>query len=261
MNRSIALALMLIMAASSLLLIESVSAQTIPTPSVPEFTIHLVGTTYTKATTYALNSSTGQVQATLGYTNLYCNILIKIKNQPYDSAYGTLYYDVIYKYHNAEGWQHFYYDGPNPHVQSNTSDYTDFTIGIDNRHLNGSQIDVQVQALLGGYSYGRDMSSPLALGGYRFGGEKSDWSSIQTISVPANVQLTPTPAPQSSTSTSVPSQNPTIMPTQSDNNSTLPQLGWVEVVAVAALGLVAVLVVVVVVLGRRIRRLERRAAL
>jgi hypothetical protein len=255
MKRILTLAMVVFLAVSSLVLVGSVSAQSAPKPSIPEFTVQLVGPTYTKATTYALNSSTGQVQATLGYTNPYTNILLKIKNQPYDSAYGTFYYDVRYKYHNAQGWQYFYYDGPNPHIQSNTSDYTDFTIGIDNRQLNASQIDVQVQALLGGYSYGRDMSSPLALGGYRFGGEKSEWSGTQTISVPANVPLTPTPDPQSSASTSTSTASPVVT-----SNSTMGATQDLPLVAVVV-GLGAVVVLLVVVVGfmrRRIRVLEHK---
>ena len=173
----------------------------IPKPSVPEFTVQLTGPAFTKNTTYILNSETGQIEAQLGYTNQYSYVTLLIKNQHFDSNYGSLYYDVKIKDHTAQGWRSFYYDGPNPNVQSTTSDFTNFTILIENYGLNGTETDIQVQAMLGSYSYGRDMSSPLPLGGYSFSGATSGWSSTQTIRVPANVQLTPTQAPQSSTAT------------------------------------------------------------
>src|SRR5208283_4947534 len=79
-SKSFSLLLILILAVSSLTIKKPAFAQ-FPTPSVPEFTVQLVGPSVDVPTTYSLNQSSGQIVAQIGYTNEYSNIVITIKNQ------------------------------------------------------------------------------------------------------------------------------------------------------------------------------------
>ena len=53
----------------SIFIVEIAFAQSVPKPSVPEFTLELVGPPYYQNTTYSLDPNTGQVVAEIGYTN------------------------------------------------------------------------------------------------------------------------------------------------------------------------------------------------
>jgi hypothetical protein len=85
--------------------------------------------------------------------------------------------------------------------------------------------------------------------------QTSGWSNTQTASIPANIPLSPTPAPSSSTpaSTTTPAtSNPTSTANQSGT-----QMNWLEIGAFAVLGITVVLLVVVIAfMHRRIRVLE-----
>jgi hypothetical protein len=93
-----------------------------------------------------------------------------------------------------------------PKLPASNSEYTDivlglpFLFGVENPPV-GSQVDFQVQALIGHIDYVGD-------GFYSFIGQKSDWSNTQTITV--GESQTPTPSP-ATTPTQTPS--PVITPT------------------------------------------------
>jgi hypothetical protein len=228
-------------------------ADLIPKPSGlsrPQFTIYLEGPTFLRNTTYALNSDTGQIQADLGYTNPYSAIVLQIKNQQFDSSQGELYYNVKA---TANGSQVYLCqndgEGRNTNTQWTDSDYTNYTVPIEYYHIAGAQVEFQVQAMLGSYGYSRNMDSPLPLLGCGFYGEISDWSAAQTVTVPANVPLTPTPAPQVSTDPSGAAEAPLM---------SLNQSGSFVVLAVGLGAVIVLLVVVVVFLRRKVRVLERK---
>jgi hypothetical protein len=59
-TKHLALALILLLATSSMLWVESVSAQSIPKPSVPEFSLKYVDHSYDVPTTYGTDPYTGK---------------------------------------------------------------------------------------------------------------------------------------------------------------------------------------------------------
>ena len=80
-GKSLSLLLIVLLTLSSSMMTEPAFAQTPTsspapksTPSVPEFTVQLVGPSYTQPTTYQLDQNTGLVVATIGYTNEYSDI-------------------------------------------------------------------------------------------------------------------------------------------------------------------------------------------
>jgi len=109
-GKSLALALILVMAIScaGLLVVKPTSAQSIPNPSVPQFTIKFVNASYASTTT---NSYTGQSQTQLIDNN---SIEITIKNQPFNysnngSTY-QIYFNMRVKPHfsNIDNWTEVY---------------------------------------------------------------------------------------------------------------------------------------------------------
>jgi hypothetical protein len=59
MGKTFALSLILLLALSNLMMAESASAQSIPKPSVPEFTIRYRDYSYSIPPTYGINEYTG----------------------------------------------------------------------------------------------------------------------------------------------------------------------------------------------------------
>lgn len=170
-------------------------------PYIPEFTLELVNPPYYVNTTYSLDPNTGQIVAKIGYTNEYSYVMLVIKNQPFNPSYGSLYYNVQIRNQNTpyKNWTVVPYDGPNP-IQTTDSEYTNISLRIDCQwglpSLAGTQTDIQVQAMLGDFYYGH--SNPPMTSGFMFSGITSDWSSTQTVSIPANIPLSSTPTPSTS---------------------------------------------------------------
>jgi hypothetical protein len=262
------LALPMLLVVASMIMIQTSFGQSVSKPSVPEFTLKLVGPTYVQNTTYSLDPNTGQIVAKIGYTNPYSRLEIRVKNQVFDQSYGHFFYNVRVKYHNLtdQYWTVIYNIANYLPMQSTSSDYTDVgfsSVGQLPNYITlpGTQIDIQVKAMLGGE--GRVSSS---FNGFGFVGEESDWSSTQTINIPANTPLSSASiSPSTSTITplltptppTVPTSSPYMIPSQTSTNSSVPQLNWLELGAFAALGLVvALLVVFIVLLRKRIRVLE-----
>ena len=220
-NKTFALILTLTIAISSLSLITikpsyaqdatpAPSPTPLPTPSVPEFTGQLVGPSVDVPTTYSLNQSSGQIVAQIGYTNEYSALNITIKNQPFthylSDYYGNiiqLMYNVRIKPHNGDNWVEVYSPYNAYPIQSN-SDYTTISISIEGQMdsplgaIAGTKSDIQVEALIGYiHVVVIGFSTP-----WVFNGTESSWSNTQTLSIPANIPLSPTPAPSSSPLTS-----------------------------------------------------------
>jgi hypothetical protein len=251
MNRVFALVLVVILACSCMFMVGSASAQTIPKPSVPEFTLSLVGPAYVVPTTYHLDETTGQIVADVGYTNEYSAVVLTVKNQPYDSTYGTLYYNVRLKNHEVnDSWIYpldiiFRMFQTYP-TQSVDSDYTNITLTIQsNSLLVGVLNDIQVEAMLGNIGRHQEYSDTGQYLGapYVFNGQTSDWSTTQTVSIPNNV-----PLDSNSTSPSPTESKPTLPPDTVSADLSLD----------LALVAVGVLVVAVVFLLLYVSQLKRR---
>ena len=233
-------------------------AQSIPKPSVPQFTVGFEGPSFLSNTTYQLDPNSGQVVANLGFTNQYTSIVLTIKNQPFDSSNGKLYYGIQVKNQNTGNqWQNVTYDGPYPE-QTSDSDTTILRLNIQGQwslsSIADSKTDIRVQAMLGNFYYGHVN----ILGGWMFSGQVSDWSGAQTAEVPADVQLTPTPPPNSSTNPSIYTQSP--MSTQNPIGSSSEfSLTWLTARVIGGLGfIIALLIVVVAFMHRRIKTLEHK---
>ena len=195
-SKSFVLILILIMAilTLSLLTIEPACAQSIPMPSVPQFTVKLINETYSVTTT---NPYT-EVNTTQRIDN--ASIEITIENQPFspywDTSVGsniTLFYNIRLKGHFAENWT-YPYSPENGYPTQSTSE--DTILSMPANYPTGGQVDFQVQAMIGYLQSTPSLSLPL--GGYSFMGQTSDWSNTQTITVPASIPLSsssPTSAP------------------------------------------------------------------
>ena len=267
-NKGVALLLITMLAVSSLILVESTSAQSIPKPSVPEFSLKVVSYPYDVAPTTTTDPYTGKnITTSNGYHVENKSIEVTIKNQPFTSTldesgnYANLYYNVRFKGHYEDKWKYYPVDESNsnystsavPHNASQ-SDYTTINLGLATYQLNnvlaGGQIDVQVQAFIG-FENRVDF---FFLGGesnyYTFSAfERSDWSSTQTIAIGQSDSTATPNAPLSQNSTtSTPSE-------LGPGNADMFGLSWGEIVIIVLLSCIAVLLFVgVVFLHKRSKR-------
>jgi hypothetical protein len=208
-NKGFSLLLVVILAVSSLIMVESASAQSIRKPPVPEFTIETVSHPYDvpPSITTATDPYTGKQTTTTqpGYHVENKTLEAVIKN-----SLGTSYYNFRYKGHYAQEWSYFpfdpnssngynFYDAgevPNP---ASSSDYTVITLSfLPQSATAGGQIDIQVQALSGNYDaipYGHMINVGGPTYDFIFKGAISDWSNTQTITIGETSNTTsPTPA-------------------------------------------------------------------
>jgi hypothetical protein len=266
LGRVFSILLIAVLAVSSLLSIESAFAQTptpspvpIPKPSVPEYTIQLIGPEYVNPTTYYLDQNTGQIVADIGYTNKYSAVLVTIKNQPLVFDYSNVhligafgfYYNIQIKQHSSSSnWINIYHADNGYGVPSN-SEYTNLSFSIEGQmgvgDLAGTQIDIHVQAMIGeiGRQYNPNATNMLDMYPYTFQGETSDWSPTQTVSIPANVPLTSDSTPHPSST--LPNMGPT----------SPPVYVFADLAVDLALLAIAILVVIVVSLLLYVRHLKR----
>ena len=197
----------------------------IPKPSVPEFTVELVDSSYDVPTTYSIDPYTGENVTHGGYHVENKSIEVRIKNQPFTPMLvqeGTstwtayLHYNVRFKGHYTEYWINAYKPSTDYPKQSDST-YTVLTYaprdeniyvlgGITTIFPPGVQIDFQVQALIGGVhrvfiSNLTNPTGPWDLSPWFFTGEESRWSNTQTITISesqtptSSPVITPTPTP------------------------------------------------------------------
>jgi hypothetical protein len=226
-NKGFSLLIVVILAVSSLMMVESANAQSIPKPSVPEFTIEIVSSPYDvpPTTTTTIDPYTGKETVTThpGYHVENKTTQIRINNQPFtpyeiqgkDHNWTiNLYYNIHLKGHFSQNWGYYrLYNGSSDGnlVQDYDSKYT--VILIDSYLPSEGKMGFQIEALTG-YEHGVVPFVPGAPGTSRvITGESSGWSNIQTITIP-------------STSTS-PSPNPTPTPT-------VPEFSWLTILPLFA---------------------------
>ena len=250
-SKSFAIFIILIMTLSSLMMVESAFAQSIPKPSIPEFTVQYIVYAYNVSPTYGIDQYTGKnVTIQNGYQANTRTIVFTIKNQPftpYTDENGNsigLYYNFRYKGHFGDTWSYYpftdAYSKPNIQEQtthsygpygggnfiyysaSNSANTTtSITLDLltsfpDGPQIpDGSQVDFQVQTQIG--QINPIPSGMLAGDFYNFTGQTSDWSPTQTITIgETSASTSPTPTPTSL-------QNPTSTPT-------VPELSWLVIV-------------------------------
>lgn len=235
----------------------STSDSNIPKPSVPEFTVALVDSSYDVPTTYSIDPYTGENVTHTGYHVERTSIEVKIKNQPFtpyeiQDSYGNnwtinFFYNIRIKGHFSENWIELYNPSDGYLTQSD-SQYTiisyvwggdaDTIMGTKMIKLPaGGQVDFQVEAMIGYVS--RSGNPPWYP--WVFTGETSGWSNTQTITI--GESQTPTTSP--ATTPTAPNMGPTSAPTQEP--ALAPEqleviVGAAVVAAVIAVGLLVYLI-------------------
>jgi hypothetical protein len=277
MSRTITIALILILGASSLLIAQIASAQ-VSKPIAPEFTVQFGDHSYDVPTTYTTDIYTGETITHQGYRVQNRTIDLIIKNQPF-SQYGDSSGNVTGLYYNVREKGHFGSDSDwknYPEYTSfpaSSSSYTTISFSVNSYSSdNGNTIyapaegalDFQVQALIG-YYYTEWVSMnlpdhPLAGGMANvFHGQKSDWSSIQQLTLGTPQTSTPMPtAPP----TTMPTTNPTSPQTATSFPTATPvqpnggieanfAVSWEQGALVVCVAIIAALIVALVVSRRK----------
>jgi hypothetical protein len=135
LSKGFALFFILIMAVSSLslMIVKPVSAQSIPKPFVPEFTVKLVDNSYDVPASQSFDPYTGQQIINQGYHVENKCIEVKIGNQqfePFNNEYNqtiNLFYNIRIKGYFEENWTELYRATYGLPLQSTDSDYTVFS--------------------------------------------------------------------------------------------------------------------------------------
>jgi hypothetical protein len=245
MRSSIALVFILILTASSIIMVKPTLAQT--TPSIPEFSLKLVDNSYDVLPTFEINQYTGEnVTIQAGYHIQNKSVELTIMNQPftpYKDANGMtlkLYYNIRLKGHFGDYWEYYNSSHSNlvassslmqssggqitlvyPNSPSTVLSYALWDNNVtyyDGLRLressSGGQVDFQVEAFIGYYitlQATPDQFDPRIhdYSVFTTVGE-SGWSETKTIAIPTS---NPSPSPSISPSSS-PTQQPTLEPTQ-----------------------------------------------
>ena len=251
-RKSLASVLILVIAISwlVLLMVKPACAQTISPPSVPSFTVQVIDEKGTVPTTYSLNSSSGQIVATIGYNYEETDVYVVIDNQPL-----ALEYPIA---NQSNDYQGFYYDiqyrGPNSsnpweernninegYVPTSNEKYTNVTLG--DPYGNGT-LDVRVQAMIGRiYQATYFPYIPAS-----FEGQTSGWSLTQTVTTRYySKPLSPTPFPSSA---------PTLAPTQPSVIGS-PSTSFLLISNTISLIVIAILLAIIFALLLHVRKQKR----
>jgi hypothetical protein len=216
MRRTVALLVVLVLATSNLVTVESVSAQSVPVPAVPQFTLEPVGSFFDIPPTYTFNASTGMFDSNDGYHVQYSSVKIVIKNQPFsDQSNGDkLYYNVRIRPRDYPDsyWLELFSAGNEGFPIQSLSNYTIIPLSVEGAQVlgvtipTGATTDIQVEAMIG--HIGRNNTLIPYPYPYVFFGETSGWSNTQTITLPANVPLSSASPSPSPTPTPAPAQTP-----------------------------------------------------
>jgi hypothetical protein len=275
MRSSTAMAFVLILAASSTIIVKPTSAQT--KPSIPEFALKFVDNSYYVYPTpiVEIDPYTGKQTVTTypSYQIQNRTIEVTIRNQqftPYSDENQhmiNLFYYFSFKGHFEDTWSYyprnfFSKDSDEiPTIPQSTSDYTvvlfnDYTFPF--KTPAEGQMDFRVQAQIGYYNVSMSIipepGAPFTV--YNFVGQVSGWSNTQGITIPASTSSPTLPRPTPSlpyppspspTSTLIPSESPT-QTTTLEPSPTLNKREDNFVPLAVAAGLVIAMVVVIALL-------------
>jgi len=207
-------------------MIKPVDAQTIPKPSVPEFSIETIDSSYDvpPITSSSTNPYTGEVTTTTtpGYHVENKTTILKIVNQPFtpykiqqndDSFNINLYYNIQIKGHYSKEWDNYRYNNGSSDKNLFRDSKSQFTIvQIDEYLPKDGKVDFRVQALEG-YQRGINVYPGVPGQHWIIIGSASDWSNTQTITISDGSVSTAT--------------SPTISLTPSP---TVPEFSWLAIV-------------------------------
>jgi hypothetical protein len=228
------LTLTILMSCLTLMIVKPTNAETtpyptpypeIPKPEVPQFAVKLIDSSHYIPASNSIDPYTGQ---TITHPSQHIEartIEIRIKNEAFTSfevKLGTSEWTASYQYnirwkgHFEKDWHDIYgtsngflgrEDGSET-VYSNQGTYSSSeglkmdAQGMYTTFPPNSQLDFQVQAMIGFVH--REVSA-IPGGGWIFTGQTSDWSNIQTISIPdGSVSISTSPTPNPTPTPSVP---------------------------------------------------------
>jgi hypothetical protein len=198
---AISLTIIVVMTCLTMLMAKPADAQSIPKPTVPEFTAKYVDSSYTVPAITTIDPYNGQNVTNPSHFVENRTLEIAIRNQPFtqyiDSSTGaewkiTLMYQIRTRGHFAQDWTNlsFVEDG---FFAASNSDYTTVSYSIGEGSVWGNlqakdQVDFQVEAMIG------YVHRTVGFMSWFFTGESSDWSPIQTVTMPAS-SSSPSPTP------------------------------------------------------------------
>ncbi len=228
MSKDTALWLLGFLTTLNLLIAGANSTLAIVTPSVPQFTISFEAHPYYVPPVYGTDPYTGaNITVSPGYTVNNQSMVFTIKNQaftPYTDENGTaitLTYVIRGKGHFENNWKEFERIEALP-----GSDYTEVSYGYDGNNIpnigfvpNGGQVDYQVEARIGYYTFLHQDCVTV------FTGQTSGWSPTTTLTI--GKSQTPTPSPTMWPTTF---QTATPIPSPSPGGETQTGIGLVEIV-------------------------------
>jgi hypothetical protein len=235
-NKGVSLLFVIILTISSLIMVESASAQTIPKPTIPQFSIKTTDHSYDIPPTYGIDQFTGQnITIHEGAHYQWRTLDFTIVNQQVSTGYG-LYYNVRYKGQYTNSWTELYHAGT--YISQQSGQYSTVPFHLSGSYPSsiigalfelsipaGATVDFQVQALAGTTTRGSTQFGS----GDKFTGQTSDWSSTRSMTIP----------------TTTISPNPTLMPTPSP---TVPEFPFIIVII-----LILVLTLAISVFKRKAR--------
>ena len=274
LTKSFSLLLLLLLAASSLIIVKPTFAQSIPKPSVPQFTVQYIDYITNIAPTTSTNPYSGE-NVTTSYGSTFYNetVVFTLKNQPFtpyndsNGNYIGIYYNFRYKGQYEDQWTYTPFNPDEltaapwggwlfrhslPYFPQSSSDHTTFVFTLTDfvpynspALPDGGQLDFQLQAQIGNISYASEGTQSLG-NYYRFTGESSDWSNTQTLNINYNLNSTASNA----------SLNPTLSPSpQPTSTPTVPEFSWLALLPLLA----SVLGAAVILRHRKIRKLQWRS--
>jgi hypothetical protein len=184
MGKYLSICLVILLAVSSLFMIKPISAQSIPVPAIPEFSVGVVDHSYDvpPITTTTTDPYTGNqtTNTQLGYHVENYTIDITIRNQPFtsDTELIDLFYNIRLKGHYESDWTEL------RHISGRVNDnsllrqsHTEFTVYSIPQHFPvHGVIEFQVEAFIAVGII--DIGS---IGHWTW--QESGWSSTQTITI------------------------------------------------------------------------------
>ena len=188
-SKGVSLFFVVIFAISILMMVEPSDAQVMPKPTVPEFTSTFVSVPLIERTPGYIEGHDSKKTVLLpGYTINNSYVQITIKNQaftPYrdeNGRYIDLYYNMSYKPHNKTEWN--YYISNYYFIRQTSTNNT-----VIKQVPNSDQMDFRVQAKIAYVTFVSE--TPVII--YELTGQTSNWSNIQTITIPeTSPSTTPT---------------------------------------------------------------------
>ena len=198
MRKALTLLLTAVLVLYSLVMVGCAFAQSVPKPSVPEFTVELVEHSYDVPPVYGIDQFTGEnVTIQEGAHYQWNTLNFTIRNQQVPSDY-NLYYNIRYKGQYTDDWTELFYG--DRYMRRDEGEYSSKEFLVSGSHPSpsdiygleipmGATVEFQVEAMIGGiYSQGIWFSA-----GDAFEGEVSGWSETQTLTIEEVPPPTPSP--------------------------------------------------------------------